>query len=103
ISPYEETFFFSNSESTKEATGDTSPVICSDGTGSSESLPQNPQCTTPSIAMPSEVNSGSEESIYSTLEECARDVGLKPAEDLRSQSDSHSQTNTISSHSSESG
>lgn len=53
--------------------------------------------------MSSEVNSGLEESIYSTLEDCAREMSLKPADDLRSQSDSHSQSDTISSHSSESG
>ncbi|XP_077333789.1 arf-GAP with Rho-GAP domain, ANK repeat and PH domain-containing protein 2 isoform X1 [Lithobates pipiens] len=103
ISPYEETFFFSNSESTKEATGDASSVICSDGTESSESLLQSAQCTTPPNAMSSAVNSGSEESIYSTLEDCAREMSLKPADDLRSQSDSQSQSDTISSHSSESG
>ncbi|XP_018416762.1 PREDICTED: arf-GAP with Rho-GAP domain, ANK repeat and PH domain-containing protein 2 [Nanorana parkeri] len=105
ISPYEETFFFSNSESTKEATSDISSVVCSDGTGSSESLLQNSQCKPPPNAMSSATNGGSEESIYSTLEESTHDVGTKPAEDLRSQSllDSHSQSDTISSHSSESG
>ncbi|KAM5194478.1 arf-GAP with Rho-GAP domain, ANK repeat and PH domain-containing protein 2 [Mantella aurantiaca] len=104
ISPYEETFFFSNSESTKEAIVDTSSVICTVGTGSSESLLQNCQCKTPQSTMSSAVNASSEESIYSTLDECTGEVGIKPVEDPRSQSlsDSHPQSDTISSQSSES-
>ncbi|XP_068127936.1 arf-GAP with Rho-GAP domain, ANK repeat and PH domain-containing protein 2 [Hyperolius riggenbachi] len=103
ISPYEETFFFRDSESTKEDRGDTSPFCSNDDNGSNESPLNNVR--SPASVVLSSVNSGSEESIYSTLEECIHEVGTMSSvssEDpiIQSPLDTSSQTCTNSSRSS---
>ncbi|XP_075424185.1 arf-GAP with Rho-GAP domain, ANK repeat and PH domain-containing protein 2 isoform X2 [Ascaphus truei] len=91
ISPYEETFFFSNSELKKETSGDNFPLT-KDHERNEEDLKSN-ACTlddSPSKTPPKHasvhVDLTSEESVYSTVEECTSKIGVNKTKDLKSQS-----------------
>ncbi|XP_063778383.1 arf-GAP with Rho-GAP domain, ANK repeat and PH domain-containing protein 2 isoform X2 [Pseudophryne corroboree] len=84
ISPYEETFFFRASECTEEASGDKFSVSSNsdlnEGTGINASPEHNSPCKTSSM------QGHTEESVYSSLEECTLRLGGTATVDKRRQS-----------------
>ncbi|XP_075050870.1 arf-GAP with Rho-GAP domain, ANK repeat and PH domain-containing protein 2 isoform X2 [Mixophyes fleayi] len=104
ITPYEETFFFRTPDCTEEASGDrfsfSSNSDLIEGTGINASPVHNSPCKTPPRSSSLPMHGSSEESVYSTLEECTFGLRTTPTADTTRLSlpDTRLQKDNISNH-----